>query len=267
VKNLTLANARFRLGSKLDLLAAGNTPGPSSGSPLVWTPSANDNPSLQEVNYYLNAGFDWLYSELAQADPLRYGVVWYFQITPQSLNPSNSTALGLPLPPDFAEALRVDYMIGAGNNGAPSPGNPNPIWMPVKRTSLQEEASYQWNVFTTAAGPSYRYIIENQSIRILPSSQVAGQFRMHYLPARKDLVADSETFDGVLGWEEAVILWAAIQIKAKLDQDASQFIMLLAQYNEKINAMKADRDSADPAGTIDLDAGAFPVFGFPRSMG
>ena len=259
-KKVSLGEMRYRIGSKLDLLGTNVQSAPGSTT-AVWTPSENDNPSLQEVNYYLNAGIDWLYNELAQADPLRYSATWWIQITPQNFN----ATLGQPLPPDFVQLLRCDYMIGTGQNGAFSPGTPNPIWMPVMPTSLMEEASYQWNVFTTAAGPSYRYIIDGPNIRFLPTSQVGGQFRLKYLPARQNMAADTDSFDGVNGWEEAAILWASIQLKNKLRQDFSGDLQLLASYEERIAAMKADRDSGGPHGVIDLDAGMFPVFGFPRN--
>lgn len=260
-KLINLGEMRYRLGSKLDLLGT-NVVGQSGSTSAVWTPGQNDNPSLQEVNYYLNAGLDWLYNELAQADPLRYSATWWLTIQPGStFNGVN----GQPLPPDFVELLRCDYMIGTGQNGFTT-STPNPIWMPVMKTSLMEEASYQWNVFTTAAGPSYRYIIDGNNIRFLPTTQVGGQFRIKYLPNRPPLEANTDTFDGVNGWEEAAILWAAIQIKAKLDQDSSSFQQLLANYEERIEAMKQDRDSGSMDGTIDLDAGTFPIFSFPRSQ-
>jgi len=256
MKNITLAQARYRVGSYLDMLGT-NVVGATNSSSATWTPGQNDNPSLQEINSFINMAFDGLFNELAQADPLRYGKMFYYNYT------STVSQLGQPLPADFFELLRCDYLLGTGTNPI---AQPSPIWIPVMSTSLQEEASFQWNVFTTTAGPAYRYIIESGYIRFLPASQVASTFRIHYIPARQNLVADNDVFDGVVGWEEAAILDAAISIKVKLDQDPSGLIMLKQVWDARILALREDRDSGSVPSTIDADAGMFPVFGFPRSF-
>ena len=262
MKLITLGEARYRLGSKLDLLAGPNTVGPNGGT-AVWTPSEFDNPSLQEVNLYLNIAFDWLYTFLASTDPLRYGKTFFLA----SNTASPFSLVGAPLPPDFAQLLRVDFMLGAGT--AAIGGNPitNPLWMPVQSTSLSEEASYQWNVWLTVAGPAYRYIVEGQNIRFLPSQQVGGQFRIKYVPARQNLVADNDKFDGITGFEEIAITYAATQIAIKLQQfDKVQLWMQqMAEFKENMTRMAQDRDSGSAHGTIDLDSSVWPSFGFPRS--
>lgn len=69
--------------------------------------------------------------------------------------------------------------------------------------------------------------------------------RLDYVPVPTDLSADGDTLDGINGWDEFVVLTAAIDIKNKKEDDASALIRKRAELQQRIESM-APRDEGSP---------------------
>lgn len=71
---------------------------------------------------------------------------------------------------------------------------------------------------TNINGPANTYRVIGSSLELnpLPSS---GTYEVQYVPVPGELDDDADTLDGVLGWEEYVVLWVAIQLRDKEETD------------------------------------------------
>lgn len=68
------------------------------------------------------------------------------------------------------------------------------------------------------------------------------QMRIYYIPVCTKLVLDSDTFDGINGWEEYVIIDTAIKIRIKEDTDTSALERQLANVVNRILNLRSKRD-------------------------
>lgn len=82
---------------------------------------------------------------------------------------------------------------------------------------------------------------EDAVLPLIPAQQ-ACTVRIHYIPSAPLLVSDSDEFDGVNGWDELIVLCAAIDVKNKREEDASSLLRKQAKVEERIARM-AYRDA------------------------
>lgn len=67
-------------------------------------------------------------------------------------------------------------------------------------------------------------------------------YRLLYVEAPPPLVADDDEFDGIIGFEEYPILWAAIQMRIKAQEDSSREEARLKEIEAEIIDEAARRD-------------------------
>ena len=73
-----------------------------------------------------------------------------------------------------------------------------------------------------------------------------------YVPVPARLVNDSDTFDGYGGWEEFVIVDAAMKCLEKEESDISALAARKARLEQRIERMAPNRDSFMPSRRIDV---------------
>lgn len=99
------------------------------------------------------------------------------------------------------------------------------------------------------------YDLRGPTVFILPYTWAAGNtYRLLYTPTYVQLVADSDTFDSIDGWEEYVIADVCIKVCAKSGEDASVFMAQKAGMTQRIELMSKNRDEGEPAHTTDINA-------------
>ena len=124
------------------------------------------------------------------------------------------------LPADFFKVARVRAQIGSSPN----------FYEEILRFNDSERDYYS---ISAATIPTMTVLLE-------------------YIPARADLVNDSDTMDFINGFDELVITDAAIKMK---DREESDTNVLMTRKNELINQLEAtikDRDMANPSVTTDV---------------
>lgn len=112
-----------------------------------------------------------------------------------------------PLPPDFLTLLSVDVFVAGANA---------PV---ISATAYQEE---ERNAFTNfpvmfgwgASNPIF-YQIQDGDISFIPVPQGAYSVRLNYVPAAPVLSDPDDSIDSINGWEEFIILDAAIKCLTK----------------------------------------------------
>lgn len=66
--------------------------------------------------------------------------------------------------------------------------------------------------------------------------------KLYYVPCFTDLSGDSDTFDGINGWEEWVVADVARKVKIKFEEDPMPLLQELADLNARITKLKTPRD-------------------------
>lgn len=91
---------------------------------------------------------------------------------------------------------------------------------------------------------------ERGDFRSLPPE---GQWmRLYYVPAPTILNSDSHIIDGVAGWEELIIVDAAIKMKDKEESDTTVLQQERQILVDRIEKMKNSRDAATPDKVTDV---------------
>lgn len=99
---------------------------------------------------------------------------------------------------------------------------------------------------------AYRIVGEN--IELLPTPRASFTLTLRYVPAATELVLDADTFDGVNGWEEWVVVDVARKMATK-DRDFQLVQILTAdldRLNERIVASAPARDRAGHRRIVDV---------------
>lgn len=143
-----------------------------------------------EINKRISSAYAKYYSKLAKAGCGKPGE------TTQSIT-MNGTDQTVALPADHFITLRVDYRISTDR------------WEPLDELDVREI-----HLFPQTGSWACGYRLVGQTITFYPIP-AAGTYRHIYVPAAADLTADGDTVDGVVGWERAIILEAAIECLLK----------------------------------------------------
>jgi hypothetical protein len=100
---------------------------------------------------------------------------------------------------------------------------------------------------TWSQGSAKAYRIRGGNIELFPTpSTTGGLVYLYYVPAFQDLLVDSDTFDGVNGWEKLVALRTAMEMRTIEEQPYSDIAGLYQLEKERIEAMKTEREAARP---------------------
>lgn len=128
------------------------------------------------------------------------------------------------------------------------------LWFDCKRYKHQERNRFR-NA-TAVGGAVYRphYRVMAGSLSILPVPVDVRSFRLYFTPTMTALSADTDTFDGVNGWESWVVVDVARKALQKEEADTSPLERELAELKARIDALAANRDQAHPATVTDVSA-------------
>lgn len=183
-----------------------------------------------EVDRNVNLGLAQLWHLLVDVDADRH-------VTSTEISTSGGT-LEYALPSDFAALRSVERLQGSGSE----------IGYPVDRYNLGEgHAHGAYPVF--ADGDFIRYTLRGQGVdgadTRLRFNVDPGQryFRVWYIQHPVELTADDDTFDGVAGWEEIAVCWAAEQLLIKEESDPSALMARRMQIEKQVRAVSSQRDA------------------------
>lgn len=210
-----------------------------------------------ELNQYINGSYSELYDLLTSFPDSDYNIS-SFLFTSTS---SNST---YPLPSNFYKFRGLDLILNQ-TNGIPSSITIRPFMFQERNMF-----NYLYNPIAMAAmgGSQILYRIEGQNIVLVPVPNVATlNFKGWYIPCITPLVSDSDTLDGVNGWEEYIVCDVAVKMAAKEETDPTVWAQGKAMMNNRIESMARDRDTGAPQRVADTvqgyAAGPMMVGGMP----
>jgi hypothetical protein len=163
----------------------------------------------------------------------------YFVANPYTYTLSGSTQF-YPLPSDFYKLLGVEVAL----NGS------DPLsWVTIKKFEFIERNRWSFpNVYTFYGITNLRYRLNGSNIYMVPPTLGGGQtMRIWYVPRPKTLLADTDIVDGIAGYEEFVIVTAAMIALIKEESPtAAEFKALKDEQIEMITDAANNRDIAQP---------------------
>lgn len=180
-----------------------------------------------ELTSYINTGYANLYDLLVRAFSDQY------MATPETFTLSGTNIRALPS--DFYLLRGLDYDLGGGE------------YVALAKYNFLERNRYRRSVARTLRGhPTRQYRVLGSNIYIEPESQANGDYRLWYVPNITLLSSDSDTVDGVNGWEEYIILDAAIRCMIKEESDPTGLMMLKSEIETRISDIASERDIGEP---------------------
>lgn len=205
---------------------------------------------------YINASYFELYDLLVQ----KYGDNYYvaldgnnkpYQFTTDGVKdtyglPDGTTTYLMPdgsTAPAFYKALGVSLLINAGT---PSQ------YITLKPFMFGERDTLTRPGVAIRGRAGLRYRINGNGLWLRPFPMSGQTLVIHYVPRMTPLVDDEDTVDGISGWEEYVVVDAAIKAMQKEESDVS---VLMAQKQALIARIESAADSRDagmPARVVDV---------------
>jgi hypothetical protein len=189
--------------------------------------------SLAEWNSYLTEARKQLYNILTTA----YGND-YFVATPYTYTLAGNQQF-YPLPADFYKLLGIEVAL---NNSDPL------SWVTIKKFEFIERNRWSFpNVYTYQGITNMRYRVNGSNLYIVPPPQGGQTMRIWYVPRPTILMADTDTVDGISGFEEFVIVTAALIALIKEESPtADAFKALKDEQMEMITTAANNRDIGEP---------------------
>ncbi len=160
------------------------------------------------------------------------------------------TAATTALPAAYGKTLAVEYVNGDS-------------YIPLKPIGAHERYQY-----SGGSGQATAYYLAAGNIILLPTPS-GGSYRHTYVPAPTPLTDDTSSFDGVMGYESAVIYGACMRCALK-ENDRQMAMFYKGLKDEQIEriVMNAPRD-LNYGGRVNMVSGWDEILpgGFPRYGG
>lgn len=166
-----------------------------------------------ELNGYINKSASELYDLLTTVFE-----DYYAEASPYVINIVAGT-FQYSLPSDFYKLVGLDELVYQSSTAQQS--------ISIKKYNFQERNSY--------------------------ISPTAGRtVWMYYIPMMTPLVDDSDTFDGINGWDEYIVIDAARKMMQKEESDTSELILEKQNFIKRINDSAPNRDASRPERVTDV---------------
>ncbi len=180
------------------------------------------------LDAFINASADELYDLLT----LKFQD---YNLSSTALTTANGTGT-YALPSDFYKLMGVDITI----NGRE---------MALNEFTFSERHRHQAG---DVGSPALSYRIEGTNLRIRPTPTAVYSGTIWYTPTRALLVNAGDTLAGVSGWEEYVVVDAAIRCLAKEESDTTALERKLMALKQRIEEAAAVRSPAEPSRMVDV---------------
>jgi len=186
-------------------------------------------------NVYINDAVAELYDLIISA----YEDYFTLIPAPEFTIPNGSDTLTLPV--DFYKLRGLDLKQGTSN------------YTTIEQYNFGERNNFKINNLARQlydATVTYRLI--GNVIQILPVEQAAATYRLWYVPISPTLTLDADILPVIKGWEDYVVIKAAMKALIKEESDVSVMILEIEKMEERIINMSADRDAGSSERITDV---------------
>jgi hypothetical protein len=187
---------------------------------------------LPEWNSYISASYKELYDLLIEEYAENYyGPSTYTWTT-------DGASVLYPLPQDFYKSLLCEVAL--------NPADPT-SWVTLRKFQrIQQNLWNAPNQYTFYGITNLRYRLDGNFLHLVPIASAGQTVRLWYAPRPNILMADTDTVDGVSGWEEYIVVDACIKALTKKESDTSTFQAQKMALISRIESAGANRDISEP---------------------
>jgi hypothetical protein len=195
--------------------------------------------TTQEWNSYINHSYTELYDILVQV----YGDD-YFVASPYKFTTDGRVPALYPLPANLYKLIGVDLALNTATNG----------YLRLKKFMFADRNKYLYgNMPVSISGfINMAYRILGSNIELIPQPSSNQLLQLWFIPRPSVLLADSDLLDGISGWDEYVVIDAAIKAMQKEESDVSVLMMQKAAIKQRIEAAASNRDAGMPEVVTDV---------------
>lgn len=210
--------------------------------------------SDSEFNAYINQSYYELYDLMVQ----KYGDD-YFSNTVSFTTDGTSETYALPNGTNYSAASAFYKLIGVDLALSSTAQN---SWVTIRRFNMSERNRYSVPNFQSFYGvTNLRYRLNGANLFFTPIPQAGQTVRLWYIPRLTILAADGDTCDGISGWNEYIIVDAAMKALGKEESDVSVLMARKAALIQRIEAAAENRDAANPMTVADNSSLGWPSGG------
>lgn len=190
-----------------------------------------------ELNGWINLSYYELYDILIQ----KYGDDYYIA-APYAIATDGVTQQ-YTLPSNFYKFLGLDLQLG----------NVQDSWVTIRPFMFAERNRYAVPNFQSFYGlTNLRYRIFGNTLFLTPIPSAGQNLRMWYVPILPELVSDSDTVNGISGWQDYICLDVAIKALLKEESDVSMLQARKQALISRIESAAEGRDAGNPQVVSDV---------------
>lgn len=187
--------------------------------------------SDSELNQYISDSYTELYDLLV----LKFEDYYLEEYTASVASGASS----IDLPTNFYKLRAVDF--AEGDNS----------WTTLRPFNFMDRNNE--NVARGYYGSNYpRYRVMGNKLLLSPTECAPGNYKLWIVPRATALTTDASTVDGVNGWDDYIVVDAAIKCLQKEESDVSVLMVLKGDLKNRIQAAAAERDVGYPDRITDV---------------
>lgn len=187
-----------------------------------------------EWNYYISNSYAELFDILVGKFEDYYLADPYLVTIPGSES-------SFELPDDFYKMRGLDRSLGGGEYYTLHP-------FTFERRNRRAISDVYRGTF-----PIVQYRIMGNNVIVSPDDQASGAYRLWYVPKYSQLTDDADEVNGVNGYEEYIIVDAAIKALRKEESDVSVYLAQKQALLARIEAIAANRDAGECETVTDVN--------------
>ena len=205
---------------------------------MVWSAFVSDAEIVDYINVAMAEIHDLLVDKYED---------YYVSTTTYTLPGGNPGTL----PATFYKALGVDFDSGG-------------VSYRLKRYSFQERNMYNSPGAVAARIADTRYAIQGNQIKFIPDPTTSGTVTLHYVPEAQRFSSGSTSATIVSlapaianGYEEYVVVDAAIKCLLKEESDVQPHMVYKEQLRKRLEAAAGNRDAGESYKISDVNTGVY----------
>jgi hypothetical protein len=183
-----------------------------------------------ELRGYISASHAELYDVLVKSG------LSFFEATDAITSDGGAT---YPLPSDYYGTIGVDYKQDASR------------WVSLPELMPQERNRFQ----ELGTGQALAFRVVGASLVLYPNPPAGQEYRHIYVPCAIDLTNDTQTVDGVNGWEEYIVWDCAAKCLAKEESSTQTAERNRQRVLERIEEAAENRALSHPRRVVDTYEG------------
>lgn len=215
-----------------------------------------------ELNEYVNKGLIFVYrSILIVQDRPFYQKDYSFITVGNNTSPATPIQTTYPLPPDFLQIMSVLWATSSSGPWASlEPYEEAERFMLINSGFFGAQWPAAYGIVGGTGATTQGTIPTAYGIEILPQPPSGSVVQIRYVPTPPRLVNDTDTFDGILGFEDAACTWGAVLMRRKDDLPTEDLERDMTRHMNEVRMIAKRRDRSRPP-RVSIVRGRMGVFG------